>query len=310
MENPFKLPKLSIKMEDPRIADLIGKETGTGIDLIGFPSDEGVDRNGGRVGASQAPEQILKAFYKLTPHPECFDIHASLIQSSRSLKLVPREKSMEAHQTALGIEVSKSLKKGRYPIVLGGGHETAYGHFLGYTHQPQNLSIVNIDAHADVRPFKNGKAHSGSPFRQAIEHPKQLLEDYYVLGLNPASCAANHLEYVRSSGGYALDSGLSSRLLKETLNNIGSPQIMATMDMDVVNQAEAPGVSATNPSGISASLWLELAFIFGQHPKVSSIDISEVNPRFDRDQATIKLAAQTIWQFSLGLAMRTASTAL
>ncbi|SRR6056297_464468 len=297
-------------MDDPRISDLINTASGVGIDLIGFPSDEGVRRNGGRTGASKAPQSIAEAFYKLTPHPEYYHIHAPFIQSSQALQLIPQNSSMEAHQIALGKEVAKSLKKGRYPVILGGGHETAYGHFLAYTHQSDMVSIVNIDAHADVRQLKKGKSHSGSPFRQAWEHRKNILESYQVLGLNPASCAAKHLEYVNSCGAYSFENRLSSKLLENTLNTIQSPQIMATMDMDVVHQAEAPGVSATNPSGISASLWIDLAFIFGQHPRVSSLDISEVNPKYDRDQATIKLAALTIWKFSLGLALRTASVSL
>lgn len=297
-------------MDDPRISDLIEKNTGPGMDLIGFPSDEGVERNGGRVGASAAPELIVEAFYKLTPHPAYFDIHKRLISSSQRLQMVPKTTSMENHQKALGEKVAKSLQQGRYPVILGGGHETAFGHFLGYTQQMESVSIVNIDAHADVRPFKNEKAHSGSPFRQTWEHPSGKLDAYYVLGLNPASCAAQHLQFVSDCGGYGFESQLSREQLEVTLHEVQSPQVMATMDMDVVHQAEAPGVSATNASGIPASLWLDLAHHFGKHPRVTSLDISEVNPRFDRDQATVKLAALTIWQFSLGLAMRTATGSL
>ncbi|SRR6056297_311832 len=293
-------------MKDPRISDLIEKSTGPGIDLIGFPSDEGVERNGGRIGASEAPEFIAEAFYKLTPHPAYYDIHKKLISSSQRLQIVPKTTSMENHQKALGIKVAKSLQAGRYPVILGGGHETALGHFLGYTQQMESVSIVNIDAHADVRPFKNGKAHSGSPFRQAWEHPSGKLDEYFVLGLNPASCAVQHLQFVSDCGGYGFESQLSVKQVEKTLHEVESPQIMATMDMDVVKQGEAPGVSATNASGISSTLWLEIAQLFGKHPRVTSLDISEVNPRFDQDQATIKLAALTVWKFSLGLAMRIA----
>lgn len=292
------------KMQDPRISDVIEKSERPGIDLIGFPSDEGVRRNGGRTGAASAPEEIAEAFYKLTPHPAHFNAHKRLISGSRRLHIIPYESSMEDHQIALGRRVAASLEKGRYPVVLGGGHETAYGHFLGYTDQEKSLSIVNIDAHADVRPFKKGKAHSGSPFRQAVEHPSGKLNQYIVLGLNPASCAVHHLEFVGNHGEFCFEDQLSDFYLEEILQGSTSPALMATMDMDVVHQAQAPGVSASNAGGISSSLFLDIAFRFGKHPSVTSMDISEVNPRFDRDQATVKLAALALWYFSLGLAMR------
>ncbi|NBB89473.1 MAG: arginase [Bacteroidetes bacterium] len=291
-------------MNDPRILDLIQRKSDPGIDLIGFPSDEGVTRNGGRPGAAEAPSLIAEAFYKLTPHPQFEEIHSQIISTARKLELLPKTGSMEEHQEALGKRGSQSLQEGRLPVIIGGGHETAYGHFLAYTRVSEPLQIVNIDAHADVRPFKNGKAHSGSPFRQAREHQSKKVNGYHVLGINPASCARDHLDYVLEKGSFCFDMELNKNKLEQKLNSISDSVIMATMDMDAVNRAQAPGVSAPNAGGISSRLWLDLAFLLGKHPRVSSLDISEVNPRYDQDQATIRLAALTIWYFSLGFALR------
>jgi len=291
-------------MNDPRILDLIQRKPDPGVDLIGFPSDEGVNRNGGRPGAAEAPSLIATAFYKLTPHPQFANIHSQVISRARKLDIVPQKGEMEEHQEALGKRVTQSLQERRLPVIIGGGHETAYGHFLAYTQRSSPIQIVNIDAHADVRAFKNGKAHSGSPFRQAREHKSNKLSGYHVLGINPASCAQNHLEYVDEKGSYCFDRELNKNKFNQKLNSISDSAIMATMDMDAVNQAQAPGVSAPNAGGISSTLWLDLAFLLGKNPRVSSLDISEVNPRYDQDQATIRLAALTIWSFSLGFALR------
>ena len=51
-------------------------------------------------------------------------------------------------------------------------------------------------AHPDVRPLKDGHGHSGSPFRQALEHPSGLCRDYTVAGLNPPAVARAHLDYL------------------------------------------------------------------------------------------------------------------
>lgn len=34
----------------------------------------------------------------------------------------------------------------------------------------KKFGVINLDQHFDVRPLKDGKAHSGSPFRQMLEH--------------------------------------------------------------------------------------------------------------------------------------------
>ncbi|MCH8486395.1 MAG: hypothetical protein LAT75_05980, partial [Candidatus Cyclonatronum sp.] len=43
--------------------------TGARASLIGFESDAGVHRNGGRIGAAEAPDLIRSAFYRMTPDP-------------------------------------------------------------------------------------------------------------------------------------------------------------------------------------------------------------------------------------------------
>jgi len=49
------------------------------------------------------------------------------------------------------------------------------------------VGVVNLDAHLDVRPFPPGQGHSGSPFRQALEHPTHPLPGdlYCCLGAQP-----------------------------------------------------------------------------------------------------------------------------
>lgn len=38
------------------------------------------------------------------------------------------------------------------------------------TYPHERIAVINLDAHFDVRPLKDGKAHSGSPFRQMLLH--------------------------------------------------------------------------------------------------------------------------------------------
>ena len=295
------------EMTDPRIRDFIemkGEPDTQNIQLIGFPSDEGVKRNGGRAGASKAPPLILQKLSNLTPHPEYFDKHTELLKQLSKPELLTCSGDLEEDQKLLGKIVAECMNQNSIPVIIGGGHETSYGHFLGYAGAGQPVSIVNIDAHTDVRELKEGKAHSGSPFRQALEHSSKTCSAYHVSGLNPASVAKSHLEYVTRHGSAQFEHETSLQSVLAILEKCKYSSVLATMDMDLVHQASAPGVSAPNSSGISAELWLEIAFELGRHPAVTSFDLCEVNPEFDRDHQTIKLAALTIWYFLLGVALR------
>jgi formiminoglutamase len=299
------MKRLKMSSEDPRLKDLIGEKLEKPkVRLIGFPSDEGVKINDGRPGASKAPQLIYEELLKLTPHPSHFDRHLKLLEKTESLTLLDCSGDLTSDHDLLGKSTSSSLSDQVLPVILGGGHETAFGHFLGYTKSGLAVNIVNIDAHTDVREFKNGKAHSGSPFRQAVEHPSGICKSYNVYGLNPASVSANHLAYVNKQGDAVFEQSVSVDAILNRLNLFEEDSIMVTMDMDVVRQADAPGVSAPNASGVGREDWLKLAYGFGNHPKVTSFDLSEVNPEFDRDNQTVKLAALTVWYFLLGVALR------
>jgi formiminoglutamase len=162
-----------------------------------------------------------------------------------------------------------------------------------------------LDAHTDVRPLKDGEAHSGSPFRQALEHQSNCAEKYLVAGLQPHSVALSHLKYIEEKNGHCLfrdETNITS--ISGLFFEHDSDRLMVTFDMDAVDQSQAPGVSAPCANGLASDLWLTAAYMAGRNKKVASFDLSEVNPFFDQDNQTAKLAALTIWHFLLGLSQR------
>jgi formiminoglutamase len=279
--------------------------------LLGFPTDEGVRRNHGRPGAAAAPDAIRPYLYRLTPWDATT---ATELARARPLDLgnLRVKSDLEASQQALGEVLAAVLQAGAVPIVLGGGHETAYGHYLGYVKARQPVAILNLDAHLDVRPLIDGRGHSGSPFRQALEHPDQPLSGpcYTCLGAQPWAVAGDHLLYVREKGCSVhwqpdVRDRLRSRFAEEcrrlTARGHG---VYFTVDADVVQCADVPGVSAPNPLGLSGAEVASCARLAGASPAVSSFDLVEVNPSLDRDGQSARWAALTVWHFLAGLAER------
>jgi formiminoglutamase len=283
--------------------------------VIGFPCDVGVRRNHGRPGAALAPDAIREKLYRLTSWdgPSGVDLAALDLLD---LGNVIVSEDLEAAQQQLGAIVATVLHSGAVPLILGGGHETAFGHYLGYA--GLDCGIINVDAHLDVRPFPQG-AHSGSPFRQALEHAAHPLEPgrYVVVGAQRQSVARAQWQFVQDHQGRVhwlkADTGRGEivRLFADELDRLGrqGAAILVTVDADAFCQTAVPGCSAPNPAGLEGAAWPALAERAGADPHVRSLEIVEVNPLFDRDQQTARWAALGLRQFLVGLAARRSSEA-
>lgn len=293
--------------EDQRVGQVLGRAVLAGeaprVVLVGFPTDEGVRRNGGRAGAASAPAELRRWLHRLTPDARDTARFVSLLERTADLGDVSLTGNLDADQSSLGEVVAGQLKLGRFVIVLGGGHETSYGHFLGYAIARLKPSILNWDSHADVRPLRDRLAHSGSPFRQAIEHPTGTLRSYTVAGLQPQSVAGAHLEYVRKHGRAVFRDEVTPTLMRELYARLEGPG-MVSFDLDAVDQAHAPGVSGPSTGGFEVREWLEFAYEAGRHGGVRSCDVVEFNPLLDRDGQTGRLAALTVWHILRGFAAR------
>ena len=145
--------------------------------LIGFECDEGVRRNNGRVGAAGAPNALRAALSNMAwrlPRGK---------QLADAGNVVCIGKQLEEAQQELGLVVKSHLDDRRTPIILGGGHETFYGHYLGarsFLGNDKKLGIINIDAHFDLRPYDE-QSSSGTMFRQVLESDENA--GYLVLGI-------------------------------------------------------------------------------------------------------------------------------
>lgn len=259
--------------------------------LHGFAVDEGVRRNKGRQGAKDAPDVIRKNmsnFPVILPDFSLLDFG----------NLTCEDGNLENTQNNLAKNVSKVLLKGGKSLVLGGGHEVTYAHYLGVkTALPeQKIGIINIDAHFDNRqPEKGVGPSSGTGFWQiAQEGPIHSLH----IGIQRNS---NTLKLFDTAHQYVMKYILADELFFENLTSVYQriDELLDNVDyaylticMDVFNASIAPGVSAAAYNGIFA----DAAFMhFYRHilknKKLVALDVAEVNPSFDIQDRTARLAA-------------------
>jgi len=275
-----------------------------GVALVGFAVDEGVRRNHGRTGAAQGPQALRQALANLPVmgEPALWDAGDVACTDGR----------LEVAQETLGQRVAESLGQGCMPLVLGGGHEVAWGTFQGIARACTGLRrvlVVNFDAHFDLRMA--AQANSGTPFRQIEEwcaaHGRPF--EYRVFGISRYANTQALFERADVLGArYWLDDALQGEAgvqearaaLEHDLSQCDG--VYLTVDMDVLPGASAPGVSAPAPLGVPLACVESLVDVVLASRKLLAADIAELNPAFDRDGLTAKVAARLAARIARGCA--------
>jgi len=288
-------------------APFSGNPDKKGFCLLGFASDEGVRRNKGRTGAAEGPEAIRRAMASLPWHGDGFRLYDAG-------DIVCRNGDLEGAQDALAAAVEEIRKRGLYPIVLGGGHEVAYGHFTGLRRSlsadlaGERLGIINFDAHFDIRPATEG-ATSGTMFAQIALESGQTGQpfDYLCLGIQKSGntqalfqkADALGVNYIPAEELTYPGTGASDVTIKQFISRCS--HLYVTLCTDVIAAAHAPGVSAPQPLGLEPRLVQAWISEIARSGKTIAFDIAEVCPALDTDARTARLAAQFIFYLTEAL---------
>ncbi len=260
---------------------------GCQVALLGLPDDLGVRLNGGRPGAAGGPRAFREALARYgagapgsIQWPQIYDAG----------DVVPGSSLTETH-TRVTRAAERLLELGLLPVGVGGGHDLTFPLVRALAQRKQEpLTGIYLDAHLDVRE-EDG---SGMPFRRLVEECG--VRALHVRGLDPFSNSREHLNWFRSHGGRTSGFGAADEWPDGPL--------FVSLDLDVLDQSVAPGVSAGNPAGWrvqEAEAWARAA---GAHPGVGSFDLMELSPPWDEGGRTARVAARLFLAFLQGVEAR------
>lgn len=266
--------------------------------LLGYSSDEGVRRNLGRTGSALGPDAIREQLGKMPNH---LNENTQLIDFGN---LECKDQNLEELQEECTIAVSKLIKNRATPILLGGSHDLAYAHYNGllqHIKPKEKIGIINFDAHFDLRANTDGN-NSGTPFYQiALEHEaKNEAIKYMALGIRKDANTRTLFDFAESQKvNYLLQDHFSMSYLEHVQLRLiqfmeDVDYIYTTIDLDGFSSAYAPGVSAASPMGFAPDIVLESLKLIIDSGKLVGLDIVELNPNFDIDKQTAKLAASLV----------------
>lgn len=269
--------------------------------LIGFKCDEGVQRDLGRTGAFEGPIAIRQRLAKLPiqkPNIQIYDVG----------NVICTDHDLEASQEALAEVVAMLLEKNIRPIIMGGGHEMAWGHYQGIARvypKQRRLGIINFDAHFDLHSiYPSHRGSSATVFSQIADAHKieQRHFDYNCIGIQHAGNIRQMFEVAKHHQTkiiYAddLHQGQQEKCYDFVDRLIDENEIVyLTLSLDVFSPAFAPGVGSLQPLGLTPWHVIPLIRQLAASGKVISYDLAEHVPRYDIDHRTAKLAATLIYE--------------
>jgi len=284
------------------------------ICLLGAPMDLGADRRGVDMGPSAIRYANLDEKLRALGH-EVEDTGNILIPPPETRAPGdPRLKYLDqivACAQELGPRVHSGAASGCLPITLGGDHSIALGSVSGVADALGPIGLLWLDAHADFNTAEtspSGNIHGmvlaslcgyGDPRLVNAASPGPHVDPGRAVIVGARDLDVGEVRLLREAGIRVLtmtdiDRRGIAAVIEEALAlaTKGAKGLHVSLDLDVVDPREAPGVGTPVHGGITyreAHLALELVAETG---KLSALDLVEVNPILDVSNRTGLLAAE------------------
>lgn len=278
--------------------------------LVGVADDRGIGLYGGRLGSVEGPLRFRDYFWRM--HAPDAIANGALLDAG---DMVSAARTNETH--ARLTEVVDVLRE-RFPnarmVIVGGGHDHVYGELLGMARalrrmhdDPVRIAHVCIDARANVHS-QRGEPNAGGALKRVLLEPSARIdgESLMVWGLQRAATADLHVDFLRSQGAELVFWDDIEEQPKATADELvariaamaqSHAAVTMSIDLCAFAQSIAPGVSDPSPVGVSPIAVLRAVQALGALKVPTQLGIYELNPRFDRDGATARLAARIAWTY-------------
>ncbi|KGX91745.1 agmatinase family protein [Pontibacillus marinus] len=200
-----------------------------------------------------------------------------------------------------------------FPLTIGGDHSITAMLVKGWkeVHPDQEVGILQLDTHFDLRSLEEFGPANGTPIRNLIESGTVQGSNVHNIGLHGffnskslkdyADHVGLHYKTVRDVRKEGIDS-----IVKDALDQLSKKVdvIYLTVDMDVLDMSGAPGVPASTPGGLWTSELFEAVHLAGQHPSVKAMDLVCLDPVKDVAQMTVKTGVHVMLSFLTGYSQR------
>lgn len=301
----------------PTLNDIYDDIVGLDVDYVifGIKEDIGVYANYGKTGTYKAWGATLKILLNtqnndFTNSKRVLILgHLDFTEQRELITVLDATKKKNIAKARAFVEhidndvtylVSSIVKAGKIPIVIGGGHNNAYGNIKGAALALNSkINVVNFDAHTDFRP-EEGR-HSGNGFSYA--YAEGFLKNYFIFGLHENYTSQlmfstiKKVKQIQFNTYEALE--VRNELdfnaeLETALSHIADKSFGIELDCDAIENIPS---SAMTPSGFSIKQARQFVHYFGKQQNAVYLHICEAAPTKKTETKVGKLISYLITDF-------------
>ncbi|WP_179338896.1 formimidoylglutamase [Winogradskyella ludwigii] len=283
--------------------------------IIGVNEDIGVTANYGNTGTNKAWDATLKVLLNiqsnnLTPAKRVLVLgHLEYEKQRNTIKNfdLSKNKQISKVREIVGTIdkdvthlVSLIVKAGKIPIIIGGGHNNAYGNIKGCAlANNERINVVNFDAHSDFR--REEGRHSGNGFSYA--YAEGFLKYYFIFGLHENYTSEALFQKIKKVKSIKFNTYEAIEVrnelvfkseMKIALDHVSNRHFGIEIDCDAIKNIPS---SAKTPSGFSVKKARQFVNYFGKHPNASYLHICEAAPTKGTETKIGKLITYLITDF-------------
>jgi formimidoylglutamase len=207
---------------------------------------------------------------------------------------IPRDRDVAGVQQRLEQLTTELHDTATLPIFVGGDNSLSVPNCAPLLDHG-SVAAISIDAHLDCRALEDGPS-SGTPYRQLHDRG---LDAFAVVGARQFETSTTYAEYVADQGGTIVTASEVGADLDAAIDRVrdavaGVDQVFLSLDVDALDAAAAPGVSAPTPGGLSSREVFDLLGALASHDRLAAVEFVECAPPLDSGRRTTKVAARAV----------------
>ena len=222
-------------------------------------------------GADKGPKAILDA----SENMELYDIETQsevYLQGVYLAPIVTENKSPESMVMAVEACVKKYIDTDKFVTMLGGEHSVSIGSIRAFKKKFSNLSVLQIDAHSDLRPSYNGSKYNHA----CALHEASKTTNLVQVGIR--SMDVIELPFLKKEKLFTSYTIRSNKNWKEDVIKSLGENVYITIDLDAFDPSIMPSTGTPEPGGLFWNETLDLLKQVFKNYNVVGFDIVELAP--------------------------------
>ncbi|MDD4901425.1 MAG: agmatinase [Patescibacteria group bacterium] len=240
-------------------------------------------------GADKGPQALFEASTKL----ELYDIETDAEVYRQGIMTAPAVKQKGAPEkmiAAVRQAVSGFLQSDKFVVTVGGEHSVTIGAVQAYKEKYPGLSVLQLDAHADLQP-----EYYGSKYNHGCVMAR-LREFCPIVQAGIRSMSAEEKPFLDKSRVYfAHDIHKQTAWQRQAAAKL-TDQVYVTIDLDVFDPSVLPSTGTPEPGGLGWYQVLDFLKIVSQEKQIVGFDVVELCPN-PAAKASDFLAAKLVYKF-------------